>query len=56
MERTLSKVKAKKLRELAQKLYNPAIPEATRRRIYQQLKAFYKAGYLPKDLKINGAE
>lgn len=52
----MSKVKAKKLRQLAQKLYDPAIPVVSRRRIYQQLKSFYKAGYLPKDLRINGAE
>ena len=56
MERVMRKVKAKKLRELAGKLYDPAIPENSRKRIYRSLKSFYKSGYLPKDLKINGAE
>jgi hypothetical protein len=52
----VSKVKTKKLRQLAGKLYDPAIPEHTRRKIYKQLKNFYKSGYLPKDLKFEGAE
>lgn len=52
----MRKVKAKKLRELASKLYDPGMPENSRRRIYQSLKSFYKAGYLPKDLKIRGIE
>ena len=54
MERTVRKVKAKKLRQLAGQLYNPAIPEHDRKRIYKQLKNFYRDGYLPKDLKIEG--
>jgi hypothetical protein len=50
------KVKAKKLRQLAGQLYDPGVPENNRKRIYRSLKAFYKSGYLPKDLKISGAE
>ena len=52
----MRKVKAKKLRQLAGQLYDPAIPEHNRKRIYRQLKGFYKSGYLPKDLKIGGTD
>lgn len=48
----MRKVKAKKLRQLARKLYAPSIPENNQKRIYHSLKSFYKAGHLPKDLKI----
>lgn len=52
----MRKVKAKKLRRLAAKLYNPAIPDLARKRIYRSLKGFYRSGYLPKDLRIEGAD
>ncbi len=52
----MRKVKAKKLRELAGKLYNPGIPENTRKRIYKALKGFYKSGYLPKSLQLEGLD
>lgn len=52
----MRKVKVKKLRQLANKVYDPAIPEHTRKRIYKQLKDFYKSGYLPKDLKMEGTD
>lgn len=52
----MRKVKVKKLRQLSNKLYDPGIPEHTRKRIFKQLKDFYKHGYLPKDLKIGGTD
>lgn len=56
MEGIVRKIKAKKLRQLARKLFDPGMPENSPKRIYRSLKSFYKAGYLPKDLKIAGTE
>jgi hypothetical protein len=52
----MRKVKAKKLRQLALQLYDPGMPDNSKKRIYRSLKSFYKAGYIPKDLRIEGAE
>lgn len=52
----MRKVKSKKLRKLANQLYDPGIPEHTRKKIYRQLKNLYRDDYLPKDLKIGGTD